>query len=51
MDIQGRLEMARDRLERVSGTAYLESLHGTLGADPLRPAKGEVETHKVSKAA
>ncbi|MDP2783076.1 MAG: hypothetical protein Q8O38_00590 [Sulfurimicrobium sp.] len=35
LDIQGRLEKARAKLEWVSGSAYLQSLRGTIGADPM----------------
>lgn len=33
-DISGRLERARTRLDEVRSAAYLQSLRGTLGADP-----------------
>ena len=39
-DIHGRLDTARMRLEQVRGADYLNSLRGTLGADPLGPARG-----------
>lgn len=35
LDIAGRLTTARQRLARVQQPAYVESLRGTLGADPL----------------
>ncbi len=35
LDIQSRLEKARAKLEWVSGSAYLQSLSGTIGADPM----------------
>jgi hypothetical protein len=38
--IQGRLDAARAKLEQVRGAAYLNGLSGTLGADPLAPARG-----------
>jgi hypothetical protein len=38
-DIRGRLAQARSRLEQVRGSDYLASLRGTLGADPLGPAR------------
>lgn len=37
--IQDRLAAARARLELVKGTGYLNGLRGTLGADPLAPAR------------
>ncbi len=37
LNIADRLEKARKRLERVKSRAYLESLVGTIGADPLQP--------------
>ncbi|MCP5137361.1 MAG: hypothetical protein H6981_11240 [Gammaproteobacteria bacterium] len=37
MDIAGRLEQARQRLEAVRSPAYLSSLSGTIGADPMQP--------------
>ena len=46
LGIDDRLEMARGRLESVSSPDYLESLVGTLGADPLRPARA-MEEHKI----
>ena len=33
-DISGRLDKAKTRLEEVRSDAYLQSLRGTLGADP-----------------
>jgi hypothetical protein len=36
LNIAPRLEAARHELERVAGAAYLEELHGGLGADPIR---------------
>jgi hypothetical protein len=35
LDIDGRLSHAREQLKSVSAPTYLESLNGTLGADPL----------------
>jgi hypothetical protein len=35
LGIEERLEHARSELERVSSEEYLESLHGTIGADPI----------------
>jgi hypothetical protein len=42
-DIRNRLERARAKLAEVSGEAYLRGLHGTIGADPLQPARGEMQ--------
>jgi len=39
LDIAGRLRRAQEELERVQGADYLASLAGTIGADPLRPAR------------
>ncbi len=35
LDIQHRLEGARAKLKRVNSSAYLQSLRGTIGADPI----------------
>lgn len=44
LGIAGRLEHARGELERVSAPAYLASLVGTIGADPIhRPLEGRPE--------
>ena len=37
--IDERLQMTHEKLEQVQSAAYLESLVGTLGADPLKPAR------------
>jgi hypothetical protein len=37
MDIQGRLKLARKRLQQVQAEEYLQDLVGTIGADPLSP--------------
>ena len=37
LGIEGRLQSAEKRLQAVQDKAYLESLVGTLGADPLQP--------------
>jgi hypothetical protein len=42
LDIQERIEGAKTKLEWVKSTAYLQSLSGTIGADPLRPAQSIV---------
>ncbi|HEB97109.1 MAG TPA: hypothetical protein ENI96_11840 [Sedimenticola thiotaurini] len=42
--IAERLQQAQRELERVQGDAYLESLVGTIGADPLRPARQQDQT-------
>lgn len=53
MDIAGRLEQARARLAWVESEAYLASLSGTIGADPLRPARStaRLEATQVALAA
>ena len=43
LNISQRLDAAVGKLELVESDAYLESLVGTIGADPLRPARGEKE--------
>ena len=46
LDIEGRLSTAEQRLSEVQDAAYLESLVGTLGADPLgayQSASGQVQ--------
>ena len=55
LGIEERLDVARRELERVSSERYLESLEGTIGADPIHAettraarrlkAEREVETH------
>lgn len=42
MDIRGRLAGAYAKLERISSSAYLESLHGTIGADPLGRSRAAI---------
>ena len=52
LDIAGRLARAKAELERVSAPAYLSTLAGTIGADPVHrgaavrvmPARGARET-------
>ncbi|MDD5364767.1 MAG: hypothetical protein PHR30_05455 [Gallionellaceae bacterium] len=39
-DIHSRLDSAKAKLELVRSADYLSTLHGTLGADPLAPARG-----------
>lgn len=39
LDIAGRLERAKARLAKVQDPAYVDGLIGTLGADPLQPAR------------
>jgi hypothetical protein len=39
LDAAARLERAKAQLARVQDPAYLETLVGTLGADPLQPAR------------
>ena len=43
LGIQDLLQQARARLERVQSVDYLQELVGTIGADPLRPARGQAE--------
>ena len=43
LGIQDLLQQARARLKRVQSPDYLEELVGTIGADPLRPARGQAE--------
>jgi hypothetical protein len=39
MDLEARLECARGKLKQVESQEYLDSLVGTIGADPLAPAR------------
>jgi hypothetical protein len=41
LDIEGRLNSARQRLREVSDASYLRQLEGTIGADPLNSAPFE----------
>lgn len=41
MDIEGRLQRAREKLTTVTSPAYLKALEGTIGADPLKPPQGK----------
>ena len=38
LDIEARLEAAKDKLQQVGSSDYLTQLVGTLGADPMMPA-------------
>jgi len=42
LDIAARLETAKAKLRRVSSSTYLESLRGTIGADPIGKGRGRV---------
>ncbi len=44
LEIAGRLESAQAKLEQVQSPEYLEGLVGTIGADPLRPARSQGQT-------
>jgi hypothetical protein len=48
LGIADRLEHAREKLARVSSPDYLKGLVGTLGADPLRPARMMKEQRMVN---
>lgn len=37
LDVSTRLQTAQDRLKKVSSADYIDSLHGTFGADQLEP--------------
>ena len=39
LDIRAKVVRARQRLSEVSDPSYLAQLHGTIGADPARPAR------------
>ncbi|WIM05352.1 MAG: hypothetical protein OHM77_11785 [Candidatus Nitricoxidivorans perseverans] len=39
LDLHDRLARARAKLDRVTSREYLRSLQGTIGADPMRPAR------------
>jgi hypothetical protein len=43
LDIEARLEKARERLQQVQSGEYLEGLVGSIGADPLQPAREVVQ--------
>ncbi len=43
LGIRERLEQAEQRLKTVQEAAYIESLVGTLGADPLKPYSPEIQ--------
>jgi len=48
LGIPGRLEIAVSKLEAVKHPDYLQGLIGTLGADPLRPARAGAEQNVVT---
>lgn len=39
LELRDRLDRARARLDQVRGMEYLDSLQGTIGADPMRPSR------------
>ncbi len=43
LEIETRLEKARERLQQVQSGEYLEGLVGSIGADPLQPAREVVQ--------
>ncbi len=52
LEVPARLAAAKAQLARVQSPAYLDSLVGTIGADPLRPARElEVERDGARKVA
>jgi hypothetical protein len=42
LDIAGRLDRAKNELERVKSRQYLADLQGTIGADPIHRRRREV---------
>jgi hypothetical protein len=50
LGIADRLAQARARIDWLGSEAYRQSLQGTIGADPLRPARGEVQVEAPSVA-
>ncbi len=44
LQINSRLESAQAKLEQVQSPEYLDGLVGTIGADPLRPARSQAQT-------
>jgi hypothetical protein len=46
LGIEERLELAKRELERVSGERYLESLEGTIGADPIHAETTRAARHR-----
>jgi len=51
LQIKKRLEFARQRLQQVQQPEYLDTLAGTIGADPLRPYQASSETARISQRA
>ena len=49
MDIRGQLENARQKLNTLQYPEYLESLIGTIGADPLKPARCMTNTRSMGR--
>jgi hypothetical protein len=46
LGIEERLELAKRELERVSSERYLESLEGTIGADPIHAETTQAARHR-----
>jgi len=49
LDIPNRLEKARQKLHATLNPEYLESLVGTIGADPLGPARSMTRSDSVGE--
>jgi hypothetical protein len=48
LDIPDRLAKAKTKLEWLKSKNYLQSLQGTIGADPMRASRAEVALHKAA---
>jgi len=48
LGIPARLEVALQKLEMVKQRDYLQSLVGTLGADPLKPVRAGAEQNVIA---
>jgi hypothetical protein len=48
LDIPDRLAKAKTKLEWLKSKNYLQSLQGTIGADPMRACRAEVALHKAA---
>lgn len=51
LQISKRLDFARQRLQQVLQPGYLDTLTGTIGADPLQPYQASSETARISQRA
>jgi hypothetical protein len=49
LEIPNRLEKARQKLSAIQNPEYLESLVGTIGADPLEPARSMAKSESMGE--